>query len=129
MFNEKTRTKFYISEPHHPKKVLSEYIQILGVTICHTLTNRTKGFQKSCGVQEFHKKVAHIRMWGSHRAHCLSLSLAMVSVVIDQPTPTTRPPAPRNDTHRRAVEHYPTSPIFNTPPKKIKNDNYYYVKC
>lgn len=45
MFN-RIRTKFYISEKHHPKKVLPEYIQILSSTIRHTLTNRYKGFQK-----------------------------------------------------------------------------------
>lgn len=42
----KTKAKFYISEQHHPKKVLPEYIQILAVTIRHTLTNRDKGFPK-----------------------------------------------------------------------------------
>ena len=42
----KTRTKFYISEQHHPKKVLPEYIQILASTIRHTLTNQDKGFSE-----------------------------------------------------------------------------------
>ena len=42
----KTRTKFYISEQHHPKKVLPEYIQILAIAIRHTTTNRDMGFSK-----------------------------------------------------------------------------------
>lgn len=42
----KTRTKFYISEQHHPEKVLPEYIQILAVTIRHAMTNRDKDFTK-----------------------------------------------------------------------------------
>ena len=42
----KTKAKFYISEQHHHKKVLPEYIQILASTIRHTPTNRDKGFPK-----------------------------------------------------------------------------------
>ena len=42
----KTKAKFYISEQHHPKKVLPEYIQILDVAIRHTTTNLDKGFSK-----------------------------------------------------------------------------------
>ena len=42
----KTNAKFYISEQHHPEKVLPEYIQILASTIRHTLTNRDNGFSK-----------------------------------------------------------------------------------
>ena len=42
----KTRTKFYISEQHHPKKVLPEYIQILASTIHHTPTNQDNGFSE-----------------------------------------------------------------------------------
>ena len=42
----KTNAKFYISEQQHPEKVLHEYIQILAITISHSLTNRDKGFTK-----------------------------------------------------------------------------------
>ena len=42
----KTKAKFYISEQHHPEKVLPEYIQILASTIRHTMANRDKVFSK-----------------------------------------------------------------------------------
>ena len=35
-----------MSEQQHPEKVLPEYIQILAMTIRHSLTNREKGFSK-----------------------------------------------------------------------------------
>ena len=90
------------------------------MTIRHTLTNRDKGFGKYWIVQEFYKKVAHIRMWGSHWAHCLFLILAMAPVATDQRTPATHPPTPRQDTRRRAIGHNTTTPIFNTHRRKNK---------